>query len=138
MKSGSGDDPFAESDDDADTSDAADAEDKATEAATSPLLETEPDDASDNNDADSTDSGQPEIPYKFRRGSVKEGRKQRPIFVRPEVESRESEFIRALEDEVDEDVYKTDALEAALVVAMDNPDLVAEKLREWGYDWDRA
>lgn len=131
MKSGSGDDPFAEGDDDADTSDTADAEDTASEA-TSPLLETEPD------DGDSTDTGQPEIPYKFRRGSVKEGRKQRPIFVRPEVESRESEFIRALEDEVDEDVYKTDALEAALVVAMDNPDLVAEKLREWGYDWNRA
>jgi len=132
MKSGSGDDPFAEADDDSETTDNDNTDDAASEAATSPLLETESD------DADSTDTGQPEIPYKFRRESVKEGRKQRPIFVRPEVESRESEFIRTLEDEVDEDVYKTDALEAALVVAMDNPELVAEKLREWGYDWDRA
>ncbi|MBV0903051.1 hypothetical protein [Haloarcula salina] len=134
MKSGSGDDPFAEGDgaDETDETGASDSPDGTSTESPGTLLETEVD------DAESTETSQPEIPYKFRRGSVKEGRKQRPIFVRPEVESRETEFIRALEDEVDEDVYKTDALEAALVVAMDHPDLVAEKLREWGYDWDRA
>ena len=123
MKSGSGDDPFAETDTDS---------------------ETEPDDQQDEAVAGETESPssepttQPDIPYKFRRDSVKQDRKQRPIFIRPEVEERESTFLRNLEDEVGEDVYKTDALEAALVVAMDNPDLVAEKLREWGYDWEQS
>ncbi|KAA9396161.1 hypothetical protein Har1130_16270 [Haloarcula sp. CBA1130] len=123
MKSGSGDDPFAETNTDP---------------------EPEPDDQQDDVmdvETDSTDvepTTQPDIPYKFRRDSVKQDRKQRPIFIRPEVEDRESTFLRNLEDQVGEDVYKTDALEAALVVAMDNPDLVAEKLREWGYDWEQS
>lgn len=123
MKSGSGDDPFAETDTDS---------------------EPEPDDQQDEAVAGETEptgpesTTQPDIPYKFRRDSVKQDRKQRPIFIRPEVEERESTFLRNLEDEVGEDVYKTDALEAALVVAMDNPDLVAEKLREWGYDWEQS
>jgi hypothetical protein len=121
MKSGSGDDPFAESEPDTE-------QDEGSVETT----DIEPDSSI------TEDTGQPEIPYKFRRSSVKEDRKQRPIFIRPEVEDRESTFLRNLEDEVGEDVYKTDALEAALVVAMDNPELVAEKLREWGYDWEQS
>ncbi|GCF16141.1 hypothetical protein Harman_40760 [Haloarcula mannanilytica] len=121
MKSGSGDDPFAETEPDPEQDE--ELADTADVEPDSPITE---------------DAGQPEIPYKFRRSSVKEDRKQRPIFIRPEVEDRESTFLRNLEDEVGEDVYKTDALEAALVVAMDNPDLVAEKLREWGYDWEQS
>jgi len=121
MKSGSGDDPFAETDSEPEPDDQ---QDGVMD------VETEPTDAEP--------TAQPDIPYKFRRDSVKQDRKQRPIFIRPEVEERESTFLRNLEDEVGEDVYKTDALEAALVVAMDNPDLVAEKLREWGYDWEQS
>ncbi|WP_336338418.1 hypothetical protein [Haloarcula brevis] len=121
MKSGSGDDPFAETDSEPE-SDAGDDEPAAT----------------DPSPTDTERTTHPDIPYKFRRDSVKQDRKQRPIFIRPEVEERESTFLRTLEDEVGEDVYKTDALEAALVVAMDNPALVAEKLREWGYDWDQT
>lgn len=121
MKSGSGDDPFAETDTEPDPNDQ---KDGAIDVETEPTAEER--------------TTQPDIPYKFRRDSVKQDRKQRPIFIRPEVEERESTFLRNLEDDVGEDVYKTDALEAALVVAMDNPDLVAEKLREWGYDWEQS
>jgi hypothetical protein len=119
MKSGSGDDPFAEAD--------PDPEEQSDESVPVESESETPE-----------DPGQPDIPYKFRRSSVKQDRKQRPIFIRPEVEERESTFLRTLEDDVGEDVYKTDALEAALVVAMDNPDLVAAKLREWGYDWEQS
>lgn len=123
MKSGSGDDPFAETDTDTEQK-SDDQQDEVTGVETeSTNVET---------------TSQPDIPYKFRRDSVKQDRKQRPIFIRPQVEERESTFLRNLEDDVGEDVYKTDALEAALVVAMDNPDLVAEKLREWGYDWEQS
>lgn len=120
MKSGSGDDPFAETESDPEPNDQQDA------------IVDEPESAAAENVT------QPDIPYKFRRDSVKQNRKQRPIFIRPQVEERESTFLRNLEDNVGEDVYKTDALEAALIVAMDNPDLVAEKLREWGYDWEQS
>jgi hypothetical protein len=123
MKSGSGDDPFAESSENETPSD---------------TVSTEPDPISSSDTptrSESTASGQT-IPYKFRRDSVKADRNQRPIFLRPEVENREMEFIRTLEDELGEDVYKTDALEAAVIVAMNNPDLVADELRDWGYDWD--
>jgi hypothetical protein len=123
MKSGSGDDPFAETDSDPEPDPDAQ-QDEAMDVGTEP--------------ADVETTTQQDIPYKFRRDSVKQDRKQRPIFIRPEVEERESTFLRNLEDAVGEDVYKTDALEAALVVAMDNPDLVAEKLREWGYDWEQS
>ena len=122
MKSGSGDDPFAETD--------TDPEPESGNQQDEVAVETE--------STDAETATQPNIPYKFRRDSVKQDRKQRPIFIRPEVEERESTFLRNLEDEVSEDVYKTDALEAALVVAMDNPDLVAEELREWGYDWEQS
>ncbi|MFC6976556.1 hypothetical protein ACFQL1_23155 [Halomicroarcula sp. GCM10025709] len=122
MKSGSGDDPFAET--------------GTTESSSEPQSST-PDHSPESEVSDSdSDAETPEIPYKFRRSSVKADRKQRPIFLRPHIEDRESSFVRTLEDALGEDVYKTDALEAAIVVAMDNPDLVAEELREWGYDWD--
>ncbi|MFC7029045.1 hypothetical protein ACFQJ5_17700 [Halomicroarcula sp. GCM10025324] len=127
MKSGTGDDPFAETDDTADES-------TTENDHSTPRLETESD-LEDTVAGSEASSGQT-IPYKFRRSSVKEDRKQRPIFLRPHIEERESAFLRTLEDELGEDVYKTDALEAALVVAMDNPDLVVDELREWGYDWD--
>lgn len=129
MKSGTGDDPFA------------DDGDEAEESSPSPL---EQDSVSEESQATTTQARNTadtsndvtEIPYKFRRDSVKEGRKQRPIFLRSHIEERENEFLRELEDELGEDVYKTDALEAAIAVAMDNPHLVADRLREWGYDWE--
>ncbi|WP_135305931.1 hypothetical protein [Haloarcula amylovorans] len=145
MKAGSGDDPFAEIEE---RDEPAGVADDATEAAAettgrqtgAPVDDDDRNDATAGADADAddatTESAPPSIPYKFRRSSVKEGRTQRPIFVRPHVEERESDFLRELEDDLGEDVYKTDALEAALVVAMNNPDLVADELREWGYDWD--
>ncbi|WP_241692959.1 hypothetical protein [Haloarcula limicola] len=157
MKAGSGDDPFAEIEEREETAETEDVADEAAAATAETTgqrtgtLGGEGDDQPDANggdngddadDADDTGGGgttaesAPSIPYKFRRSSVKEGRTQRPIFVRPHVEERESDFLRELEDDLGEDVYKTDALEAALVVAMNNPDLVADELREWGYDWD--
>lgn len=120
MKSGTGDDPFADSGDEPDGG-------AVEESPATGVTDTEPTDTTDRTS---------EIPYKFRRDSVKADRNQRPIFLRSHVEDRESEFLRELEAQLGEDVYKTDALEAAIVVAMDNPELVAEELREWGYDWD--
>lgn len=74
------------------------------------------------------------IPYKLRREKVNEGREQVPYFLREEIIEAEDELQDTLEELLGEDVYKSDYREAAMVVAQRNPKLVAEVLREWGYD----
>ena len=74
------------------------------------------------------------IPYKLRRNKVNEGREQVPYFLREEIIEDEDELQGTLENLLGEDVYKSDYREAAMVVAQRNPELVAEVLREWGYD----
>lgn len=74
------------------------------------------------------------IPYKLRRKKVNEGREQVPYFLRKEIIKAEDELQDTLEATLGEDVYKSDYREAAMVVAQRNPELVAEVLREWGYD----
>lgn len=76
------------------------------------------------------------IPYKLRREKVNEGREQVPFFLRETVVDGEDDLRDALEEALGEDVYKSDYREAAMVVAQRHPDLVAEVLREWGYDLD--
>jgi hypothetical protein len=78
------------------------------------------------------------LPYKIRRNKVNEGREQVPYFLREEIIESESELQETLEDILDETVYKSDYREASMVVAQRNPELVAEILREWGYDLDAA
>ena len=74
------------------------------------------------------------IPYKLRRNKVNEGREQVPYFLREEIIEDEDELQETLENLLGEDVYKSDYREAAMVVAQRNPEVVAEVLREWGYD----
>ncbi|WP_254546786.1 hypothetical protein [Halomarina pelagica] len=76
------------------------------------------------------------IPYKLRREKVNEGREQVPYFLREEIIDAEADLRDTLEALLGEDVYKSDYREAAMVVAQRNPELIAEVLREWGYDLD--
>jgi len=78
------------------------------------------------------------IPYKLRRDRVNEGRKQVPYFLREEVIDGEQELQDTLEQRLGETVYKSDYREAAMVVAQRNPRLLAEVLREWGYDLEKC
>jgi hypothetical protein len=76
------------------------------------------------------------IPYKLRRDRVNEGREQVPYFLREQVIDAEDDLQDSLERRLGEPVYKSDYREAAMVLAQRNPHLVAEILREWGYDLD--
>jgi hypothetical protein len=76
------------------------------------------------------------IPYKLRRDKVNEGREQVPYFLREGVLEAEDELQDTLEELLGEKVYKSDYREASMVVAQRNPELIAEVLREWGYDLD--
>ena len=149
LKSGSRDAGLDESDDETDREDeeedAFDAEDtRDAGAADRPDRTTTVEDS----EHDPAERGEPEqdsestgdrptmssIPYKLRRDKVNEGREQVPYFLRENVIDAEDDLQDTLEEILGEDVYKSDYREAAMVVAQRNPGLIAEVLREWGYD----
>lgn len=141
MKQGSTDDPFA--DDPMDTADertdetAAESESTTTE--TSTTVKTSTTNESEGTGASepaTDDTKSPSLPYIYRRDTVKDDRSQTAIYLRDTVEDDIDGFLEAVEDDLGEDISKLDAMEAAIVIAQENPGLVADKLREWGYDWE--
>jgi hypothetical protein len=143
LKSGSRDAELDESeepdeqqatDESTETDDASDVEREARESVE---LDSEGSEATESEHDTETATDRPamsSIPYKLRRNKVNEGREQVPYFLRKEIIEDEDELQGTLEDLLGEDVYKSDYREAAMVVAQRNPELVAEVLREWGYD----
>jgi len=135
MKQGSADDPFAD-----DTTDQTetDTEPEATapEGEAAPDGETALESAETVPSPDTTTSAQDRsLPFIHSRDGVKDGRTQRPIFLRDHIEAGIDELVGQMEAEFGEDVYKTDVTEAAMAIAEENPHLVREKLDEWGYGW---
>ncbi len=140
MKRGSADDPFADDPIDGEAEDESEAADQQTaqDSRSSAITDNSavhPEDSSEE-DNDSSRSTFSSLPYIYARNSVKDGRQQRPIFLRDEVEDGIPELVKEMESIFGEDVYRTDVLEAAVVVAQQNPTLVKETLEEWGYGWD--
>lgn len=120
MKSGAGDDPFA--DDEQSENESPEPQPQGVQAR---------DETTDGEDENETLDG---IPYIFRRDTVKDGRTQVPFFLRPEIANEgERDLMRKLEDAVGEDIPVTDVREAAYVAAQRNPELVVTVLEEWGY-----
>lgn len=81
-----------------------------------------------------------DLPFIARRNArgdnIKAGRDKRRLFeLRPDVAEREGPFLEELERQIGREVPKTDAREAALAVVYDRPELVAEKLEEWGINY---
>lgn len=111
MKEGSGDDPFAD--------------DPVT---------TEPEPETEHQASEAPEESTRSVPWIFARENVKSDRSMVQFFLRDQAKDRESEFIDDLEERLGTTVSKTDAREAAYLAAMDNPDLVADELREWGFD----
>lgn len=145
LKSGSRDAGLDDEDDedDSSTADARQATETSTDSGESTTDSTGPTDgesgSADSTSGDSTGGDRPtmaSIPYKLRRDRVNEGREQVPYFLREEVIDAEDDLQATLEETLGESVYKSDYREAAMVVAQRNPELVAEVLREWGYDLD--
>lgn len=126
MKSGAGDDPFAD-DNESDT------QENVTETTAEP---TSPDDQDTepltggrqiNQTASTT-----ELPYKYRRDSVKDGRSQQPMFLQDSTEGLIKDTVAEIEAQFDEDVYKTDVVEA-MIVAGGEEATPAAVLQRWGY-----
>jgi hypothetical protein len=151
MKDGSGDLDFGSDDeeDDEDHSDATDSqstrETSDQEPTTHPVDDTTRDKAGAQEETarvgrpSSTprqSSRQEEYPYFVRRNNVTDERSRRlECHVRPEVAQRESDFRSRVAAALGTDsVSKTDAREFALKFAFENPDKVAELMREEGFD----
>lgn len=155
MKSGSGDDPFADedvqNDDEPVGEDNVDADaDEHQLAADDPFSESPTDETETDTPPTSTSRSQEEeplpgipehpgdkqhrLPWIHRRDSVKDDRSHKTIHYTEHTLKRERrELIGAVENELGDDVELTDVREAAYLIGMKHPDEVANLLREWGY-----
>lgn len=124
MKPGAGSDPFAEEETD---NDGGAAEDEAEDVGqTEPLVE------SQQNEGVKRDN---DLPWLFTRDGVKQSRDHTfQLHLRSDTREQEKRFQTDVEELLGEDVYRTDLREAALLVAMEHPDEVADQLRDWGHD----
>lgn len=125
MKEGAGEDPFAEDEERTDS----DSEDHSQLGDTQPSRRsvTEP------SAPQESKQRQIQIPYKFRRDSVQDGRERVPLFLHSETKSAEREALRELEDRFDGDVSLTDLREALVKIGLQHLDEVEKQMEEWGY-----
>ena len=141
MKEGLGDDPFADETTDS-QSNSSDSKSVTPETgAQSESTDVEQTDARSEvtqTDTASESTGSRTLPYIYKRDAVKDGRSQRPVFLRDYNEDRIPELKDTVEEDLGESVPKTDVLEAALETAIENPEMVAATLRtdRYGYDWE--
>ena len=127
MKEGAGEDPFA--DDTADETEPTRQSNESTPAS-DPVMEG----GSDTKREPEADQDRSmDIPYKFRRDSVQDGRDRVPLFLQPDTKTAEREAMRELEDRFDDSVSMTDLREALVKVGLNNLDETEETLEEWGY-----
>lgn len=141
MKKGSGNLDFGgnedEPDDDSESEPlVADSNDEITSQSQSSTADR--DDTNTNSEPESTTtstSDVQEFPYFVRRSNVLDERDKRiEAHLREEVTNQESEFRNALADVLEtNEVAKSDAREFALKFAFENPEGVAELMREEGY-----
>lgn len=121
MKTGAGEDPFADDENDRDTSQKASSEQEEKETETK------------ESDSTTGTSGGMNIPYKLRRSGVKQGRSRYPLFLKDDTKEAEKAALREMEDQFDENVSLTDLREAALKAGLEHLDEVENQLEEWGY-----
>ncbi|WP_121822995.1 hypothetical protein [Halostella salina] len=151
MKSGAGDDPFADDTDDEPQSDA-DGEEQASDVDRRPTTdrdgehsrndgsarrEQEPTTGDDPDDSSDDEDAAAEIPWVLRRSRVKEDRDNvHQFFLRDEYSATEDEIMAAVADELEireKDLKKLDVREA--MVATADAEAIAATLSEWGYEY---
>lgn len=132
MKEGAGENPFAEDPEPT----ASETEKETNSIDTEPSPETEPETESATSFGSETQQSQRQsiqIPYKFRRDGVQDGRDRVPLFLQPETKRAERDTLRELEKRFDDDVSLTDLREALMMVGLNHLDEVEEQLEEWGH-----
>lgn len=122
MKSGTGDDPFDDPDDDVDVEGHVDGSPAADERETESETVTE------------TEGTTADVPYVLARDRVQHaGRESIMVYRRDQTERAEDDALRDVEERLDDDIPLADLREAAMLVAYNRPDLLADELQEWGH-----
>lgn len=130
MKQGAGENPFAE-DSDTDEEQSPAANDKPDNEIQSTDVDTE---SSGTSRSENQESSQPmQIPYKFRREGVQDGRNRVPLFLHSDTKSAERDALRELEEQFDGNVSLTDLREALVMTGLNHLDEVETQLEDWGY-----
>ncbi|AFK20698.1 hypothetical protein E6P09_18870 (plasmid) [Haloferax mediterranei ATCC 33500] len=124
MKKGAGEDPFAD-DQPVDSTEPSTDQTEATETPEETDTQQEPDTQSSRQ--------QLQIPYKFRRDGVQDGRDRVPLFLQKETKVAERDALREFEDRFEENVSLTDLREALVKVGLQHLDEAEDCLEEWGY-----
>lgn len=124
MKEGAGEDPFAASEESTDTS---------AESTTTEESGTEPEREETKGTQSSRQQRTMQIPYKFRRDGVQDGRERVPLFLQSETKSGERDAQRELEERFDDTVSLTDLREALMKAGLEHLDEVEAQLEDWGY-----
>ncbi|MDS0280031.1 hypothetical protein NDI85_19790 [Halomicroarcula sp. S1AR25-4] len=123
MKSGAGS-PFDDEDFDEEPEETAD-DTEVVEREPATTTESEP-----TTDTETTS----DLPYKYRRDGVQDGRNHGNIFLRDEAQQHIDDLVHELDGVFEnEAVYKIDVLEAAVLAAGDPERTVEGELRKMGY-----
>ena len=120
MKEGAGEDPFA--DNESDSSNPTEQEKTGDTNAESKAT-----------DARQTGQQQIQIPYKFRRDGVQDGRSRVPLFLQEDTKRAERDALRELEERFNNNVSLTDLREALVKVGLQHLDEAEDNLEQWGY-----
>jgi len=134
MKEGAGENPFADDpalEEDPSEADSVGGTDTDTEPVEPVSQQSAAHPSSDSNPDSSSNSIQ--IPYKFRRDGVQDGRDRVPLFLHAETKRAERDALRELEDRFGEDVSLTDLREGLVKAGLSHLDDVEGTLEEWGY-----
>jgi hypothetical protein len=131
MKKGAGEDPFA-NDEDGDSEPEPPRTTDQSESASS-QTRSERDTSESTTRRSRNPNQQIQIPYKFRRDGVQDGRKRVPLFLQEETKQAERDAQRELEDRFGDDVSLTDLREALVLAGLDNLDEAEGQLEVWGY-----
>lgn len=130
MKQGAGENPFAE-DSNTDKEQSLTADDQPDSETQSTDVDTE---SSSTVRSENRGSSQPmQIPYKFRRDGVQDGRNRVPLFLHSDTKSAERDALRELEEQFDGNVSLTDLREALVMTGLNHLDEVETQLEDWGY-----
>ena len=134
MKSGSGEDPFADVETGSSNDDSGSDDDSESKSSAKPGEDVvnEVEENTGGSGASTTSSG---YPWLFTRSNAKDSREMVQFFLQQETQAKESRAQADLEAMLGEEPLILDIREAAYQVALEQHlDDIANQLREWGYD----
>ena len=129
MKEGAGEDPFAEDTEASEQDPEPSLDQYESEKSQNKVINT----STESKDNQPATQEQLQIPYKYRRDSVQDGRDRVPLFLQPETKTAEREALRELEERFDDSISLTDLREALVKVGLEHLDETEQSLEEWGY-----